>query len=225
MAVISSERSPLSRWYWVLFFGCLAVVIALNLPWPGLPAQDASALLRDNWFLWGFNYFGLLLLPLAALVIEDALRRGMRWLLYVVPMFVVGILVLSIYMARRPAVERLQQPTPRWLEQRWLWWILAAATVLIGVFFLPRGSLAELIDTMSRNLGLSFMWLDIALNQVVALALVQADMQRRAMPAHQRTPWLVATLLTGPLGLCAYMAIRPPVSQASAAQPLPTMRT
>jgi hypothetical protein len=61
--MVNSERSPLSRWYWALFLGCLAVVIALNLPWPGLPAQDAGALLRDNWFLWGFNYFGLLLIP------------------------------------------------------------------------------------------------------------------------------------------------------------------
>jgi hypothetical protein len=219
--MVNSERSPLSRWYWALFLGCLAVVIALNLPWPGLPAQDAGALLRDNWFLWGFNYFGLLLIPLAALVIEDAMRRGMRWPLYVVPMFVVGILALSIYMARRPAAERAERPIPRWLEQRRLWWILAAATLLIGVFFLPRGSLAEHIDTMSRNLGLSFMWLDIALNQIVALALVQADMQRRAVPAHQRTPWLLATLLTGPLGLCAYMATRPPASQPSAAQTSP----
>jgi hypothetical protein len=217
----NDERSPLSRWYWALFFGCLAIVVALNLPWPGLPTQDASALLRDNWFLWGFNYFGLLLIPLAALVIEDALRRGMRWPLYVVPMFVVGILALSIYMARRPAVDRFQRATPRWLEQRGLWWALAVATLLIGVFFLPRGSFPELVDTMSRNLGLSFMWLDIALNQVVALALVQADMGRRAVPAHQRTPWLLATLLTGPLGLCTYMAVRPPISQPSAAQTSP----
>jgi len=74
---------------------------------------------------------------------------------------------------------------------------------------------------MSRNLGLSFMWLDIALNQIVALALVRADMQRRAVPAHQRTPWLLATLLTGPLGLCAYMATRPPTSQPSTAQTSP----
>ncbi|BCX04663.1 MAG: hypothetical protein KatS3mg053_2601 [Candidatus Roseilinea sp.] len=206
------QRSPIAWLYWLLFFACLALVIALNLPWPGLLPQDPGALLRDNWFLWGFNYFGILLMPLAALVIDDALRRKMRWPFYVVPMFVVGILVLSIYMARRPAGDLLKRETPRLLELRWLWWILCAAVILIGAFFLPRGSLPELMDTMSRNLGLTFMWLDIALNQIVALPLAQADMQRRGVAAQAQTSWLIAILLTGPLGLCAYMATRPGVT-------------
>jgi len=206
------QRSQMCGWYWLLFFACLALVIALNLPWPGLPPQDPGALLRDNWFLWGFNYFGILLVPLAALVIDDALRRQMRWPFYVVPMFVVGSLALSVYMARRPAADRLRRETPRLFELRWLWWILAAATIAISLFFLPRGSLPELADTMSRNLGLTFMWLDIALNHVVALPLAQADMQRRGLESQRQTPWLIAILLTGPLGLCAYMATRPRVA-------------
>ncbi len=213
------RRSPIRWLYWLLFLACLVLVIALNLPWPGLPPQDPGALLRDPWFLWGFNYFGILLMPLAALVIDDALRRGMRWPFYVVPMFVVGILALSVYMARRPADDLLKRETPRLLELRWIWWVLFVATILISLFFLPRGSLPELVDTMSRNLGLTFMWLDIALNQLVALPLAQADMQRRGVASQM--PWLIAILLTGPLGLCAYMATRPGIAadfRAPAAQ-------
>jgi hypothetical protein len=217
------QRSPIGGLYWLLFFACLALVIALNLPWPGLPPQDPGALLRDNWFLWGFNYFGILLVPLAALVIDDALRRQMRWPFYVVPMFVVGILALSVYMARRPAADRLRRQTPRLFELRWVWWILAAAAIAISLLFLPRGSLPELVDTMSRNLGLTFMWLDIVLNQVVALPLAQADMQRRSLEAQRQTPWLIAILLTGPLGLCAYLATRPRIApEFGAPAPSPT---
>lgn len=214
------QRSPISWLYWLLFFACLALAVILNLPLPGRPPQDSSALLRDNWFLWGFNYFGILLIPLAALVIDDALRRKMRWPFYIVPMFIVGILALSVYMARRPASDLIKRETPRIFEQRWGWWILFVAVIAISLFFLPRGSLPELIDTMSKNLGLSFMWLDIVLNHIVALPLAQADMQRRGVAAHRQTPWLIAILLTGPLGLCAYMAMRPrivPAFGASAA--------
>lgn len=206
------ERSPISPLYWLLFFACLALAVVLNLPLPGRQPQNPSALLRDDWFLWGFNYFGILLVPLAALVIDDALRRKMRWPFYVAPMFIVGILALSVYMARRPASDLLKRETPRLFERRWGWWVLFAATIVISLFFLPRGSLPELIDTMSQNLGLSFMWLDIALNQIVALPLAQADMHRRGVAAHRQTPWLIAILLTGPLGLCAYMATRPHIA-------------
>lgn len=203
-------RSPIRWVYWLLFFACLALVVVLNLPLPGKVPQDPSALLRDNWFLWGFNYFGLLLVPMAALMIDDARRRKMRWPFYVVPFFVVGILALSVYMARRPAHDLVKRETPRLFELRWVWWLLFAAVIAITLFFVPRGSLPELVDTMSKNLGLSFMWLDIALNHLVALPLVQADMQRRG--ASAQAPWLMAILLTGPLGLCAYMATRPGIA-------------
>lgn len=203
------QRSRFSAAYWALFVACVVLVVVLNLPLPGLPPQDASALFRDPWFLWGFNYFGLLIMPMAALMIDDGRRRGMRWPLYVIPYFAVGILPLSVYMARRPAQENRALPTPKLLEQRWLWALLSVAVVAISVFFLPQGTLDGLVDTMRKNLGLTFMWLDIVLNHLVALPLVQADMQRRGVT--EQTPWLLAVLLTGPLGLCAYMAARPPV--------------
>ncbi len=195
--------------YWILFVASVVLAIVLNLRWPGLPEPDPSALLRDNWFLWGFNYFGLLLMPMAALLIDDARRKNMRWPFYVVPFFVVGILALSVYMARRPARDLVQRDTPRILEVHWVWWLLLTALVAATLFFIPRGSLAQLVDTMSKNLGLAFMWLDIVLNHVVALPLAQADMQRRGVT--QQTAWLIAILLTGPIALCTYMASRPPI--------------
>jgi len=195
--------------YWLLFVVCVAAVIALNLPWPGLPPQDPAALLRDNWFVWGFNYFGLLIVPMAALVIDDARQRQMRWPWYVIPYFFVGILPLSAYMARRPAQDLTPQPALRWLEQRWLWGVLSAAVIVISVVFLPGGSWDGLVETMRRNLGLTFMWLDIVLNHLVALPLAQADMQRRSLRPPAQTWWLVAIALSGPLALCAYMALRP----------------
>jgi hypothetical protein len=203
------RRSPLAPLYWLLFFACLILAIALNLPWPGLPVQDPSALLRDPWFIWGFNYFGLLLVPMAALVIDDALRRKMRWPFYVIPFFIVGILALSVYLARRPAQDLVKRATPRILEQRWVWWLLLVALIVTTIVLLPQGSWAQLVDTMSKNLGLAFMWLDIALNHVMALPLVMADMERRGN--SNRAPWLIAIALTGPLALCIYMATRPGV--------------
>lgn len=203
--------------YWLLFIACVALTVVLNLPLPGKMPQDASALLRDNWFIWGFNYFGILLIPMAALIIDDARRKNMRWPFYVVPYFIIGILALSIYMARRPTQDTNQRETPRILEQRWVWWLLLIALVVASIVLLPQGSLSQLIDTMSKNLGLAFMWLDIVLNHVVAWPLVQADMQRRNMSAKTQTPWLVAILITGPVALCAYMATRPQQAQTTQA--------
>jgi hypothetical protein len=201
------QRSPIAWLYWLCFVACVALVVGLNLPWPGLPPQDPSALLRDPWFIWGFTYFGLLLMPMAALLIDDALRKRMLWPVYVIPYFIVGILPLSIYMARRPVNDLITRKTPAMLEQRWLWWALIAILIAASVVLLPRGSFAGLIETMRQNLGWSFMWLDIGLNHIVALPLVQADMRRRSMT--NQTPWLIAILLTGPIALCAYMARRP----------------
>ncbi|MCS7324753.1 MAG: hypothetical protein RMJ86_00820 [Anaerolineae bacterium] len=199
--------SPLRPWYWVLFFACLALVVGLNLPFPQRPPQNPSALLQDSWFIWGFSYFGLLIMPVAALMIEDARQRGLRWAPYVILYFFVGILPLSVYMARRPAHDQQRLPTPAWLSQRWFWALLALAVPVISVALLPRGSLEQLVETMRQNLGLTFMWLDIALNHVVALPLAQADMQRRHVQGQGA--WLLAILLTGALGLCLYMATRP----------------
>jgi hypothetical protein len=206
-------RSSIAPLYWILFVACAILAILLNLRWPGLPEQDPSTLLRDNWFLWGFNYFGVLLMPMAVLLIDDARHKHMRWPLYVVPLFVVGILALSVYMARRPANDLVTRDTPRILKLRWVWWLLLIALAAVTIFFIPRGSLDQLIDTMRKNLGLAFMWLDVVLNHIVALPLAQADMQRRGV-ANQ-TPWLIGIALTGPVALCLYMATRP-------ASPLPT---
>ena len=112
------KRSRISWLYWLMFIGCVALSILLNLPWPSTPQQDMSRLLRDNWFLWGFNYFGILLTAMAALIIDDAWRKNMRWPFYMVPYFVIGILPLSIYMARRPAADLVKRQTPRLFEWR-----------------------------------------------------------------------------------------------------------
>jgi uncharacterized membrane-anchored protein len=69
---------------------------------------------------------------------------------------------------------------------------------------------------MNQNTGFWFMWLDIPLNHIVALPLLQADMQRRGM--QQQTLWLIATLLTGPISLGIYMAMRPAAPDKPEAQ-------
>jgi VanZ family protein len=210
---LSTGRSRFAWLYAALFLYCVALAILLNLPYRGRAEQDSSALLKDTWFLWGFSYFGLLLMPIAALLIEDGARRGMRWLGYVVPYFALGILPLSLFMARRPLVEmrRLGSQSAslqRLLERRWFWWLMPLMTLAISLIWLPQGSLTQLINTLSQNTGFWFMALDIPLNHVVALPLLQADMQRRGVA--QQTKWLIGALLTGPIGLGIYMATRPP---------------
>jgi VanZ family protein len=213
---LSAGRSRFAWLYATLFLYCVALAILLNLPYRGRAEQDSSALFKDTWFLWGFSYFGLLLMPIATLLIEDGARRGMRWLGYLIPYFALGILPLSLFMARRASVEtrrlgsrgiaslRLQ----RMLERRWFWWLMPISTLAISLIWLPQGSLTPLINTLSQNTGFWFMALDIPLNHVVALPLLQADMRRRN--ASRQTFWLVTTLLTGPIGLGIYMAARPP---------------
>ena len=205
-------RSRFAWLYLILFLYGLAVAILFNLPYRGRAVQDSAVLFKDAWFLWGFSYFGLLLTTVAALLIEDGLRRRMKWLGYVIPYFVVGILPLSIFMARRPLVEtqsdvRVSLWLQRFLERRWFWWLMPLITIAISLFWLPQGSLAQFINTMSQNTGLWFMALDIPLNHIVALPLLQADMQRRGVT--QQTIWLIAALLTGPIGLGIYLATRP----------------
>ena len=214
---LSAGRSRFAYLYAALFLYCVALAILLNLPYRGRAEQDTATLLKDTWFLWGFSYFGFLLMPIAALMIEDGARRGMRWLGYVIPYFALGILPLSLFMARRPLVEacdrgfraaaslRLQSV----LERRWFWWLIPIGTLAISFIWLPQGSLTQLIDTLNQNTGFWFMVLDIPLNHIVALPLLQADMQRRGVT--RQTTWLIATLLTGPIGMGIYMALRPVV--------------
>jgi VanZ family protein len=210
---VSVGRSRIAWLYAGLFAYAIALAILFNLPYDGRAEQDPSPLLTDTWFLWGFSYFGLLLMPVAALLIEDGARRGMRreelFLGYVIPYFVLGILPLSLFMARRPSAETQQNLAPRlqrMLEMRWFWWLIPLSTLAISLIWLPQGSLAQLINTMGQNTGFWFMWLDIPLNHLVALPLLQADMRRRGV--QQQKLWLVATLLSGPIGLGIYMAIR-----------------
>lgn len=199
-------RSPRAPLYWLMFAAGVAAVIALNLDFPGRPPQDPGALTRDAWFVLGFSYFGMLIVGVTALMIDDARRRGMRWPVYVVPYFVVGILALSVYLARRPASETADAPTPRILELRWVWWLVAALTAAMFAAFLPAGSPGQLVDTTLKNTGLGFMWLDIALNHVAVLPLAQADMRRRGVA--RSTAWLAAIAMTGPVGLALYLARR-----------------
>jgi len=217
---LTTNRSPIAWLYWIVFLYTLALAILPNLSYHGKAVQDSSLLLRDTWFLWAFSYFGLLITPMAALMIEDGARRGMRWLAYVLPYFVVGVIPLSIFMARRPRAEQGLAPA-RWLqhllELRLLWLFFAACVVVISIIWLPQGSLSQLLNTLHKNTGFWFMVLDIALNHLIALPLLQADMRRRNA-AHQ-TLWLAATLLTGPIGLCLYMAQRPSVNRPASTGP------
>ena len=132
------------------------------------------------------------------------------------PYFVVGVIPLSIFMARRPRAEQGKAPAnwlQRLLELRILWLFFAVCVIVISITWLPKGSLAQLLNTLHKNTGFWFMALDIALNHLIALPLLQADMRRRNA-AHQ-TSWLVATLVTGPIGLCLYMAQRPTTNKAT----------
>ena len=213
---LTTTRSPIAWLYWIIFLYTLALAILPNLPYHGKAIQDSSLLLRDTWFLWAFSYFGLLITPMAALMIEDGTRRGMRWPAYVLPYFVIGVIPLSIFMARRPRVEHGPAPTnelQRLLELRLLWLFFAACVVVISIIWLPQGSLPQLLNTLNKNTGFWFMVLDIALNHLIALPLLQADMRRRN--ATNQTLWLAATLLTGPIGLCLYMAQRPLVNRTA----------
>jgi VanZ family protein len=206
---LSTGRSRSAPLYAALFVYAVALAILFNLPYRGRAQQNPSSLLTDPWFLWGFSYFGFLLMPIAALLIEDGARRGMKWLGYVIPYFALGILPLSLFMSRRPTAE-MHPGVPlhlqRWLEKRWFWWLLPLCTLAISFIWLPQGSPAQLINTMSQNTGFWFMWLDIPLNHIVVLPLLQADMQRRGV--MQQNKWLIATLLAGPIALGTYLAVR-----------------
>ena len=193
--------------YWLLFIACSALLLMLNLPYVGKVEQEPARLLRDYWFLWGFNYFGLLLMPLAFLLYEDARARQMRAWVYVIPYFVVGAVALSVYLARRPSPAKSYKPGRFLAIPRWLWLSLLPITVLLSVWLLPQGSWPALRTTLHYNVGLWFMWLDIALNHILAIPLVYSDMARRGQPPHRL--WLLLIALTGPLGLAIYMARRP----------------
>lgn len=192
--------------YWLLFIGCTALLLILNLPYDGKVEQEPTRLLSDYWFLWGFNYFGLLLMPLALLLYEDARARQMRAWVYVIPYFVVGALALSVYLARRASPATFVKPVRSLRIPRWLWLSLLPIAVLISAWLLPQGSWPALRTTMHYNVGLWFMWLDIALNHILAIPLVYSDMVRRGQPP--RRLWLLLIALTGPLGLAIYMARR-----------------
>jgi len=207
-----TPRSPFAPFYWLIFAASLAVVVGLNLAWPGKPEQDPSLIFRDAWFVWGFSYFGLLITLVAALMVDDGRRRGMFWYAYVGLYFFIGILPLSVYLARRPVKDIVAAPTPRWLELRWVYALLAAAVIPLSVALLPQGSLDELVNTLNHNAGFWFMWLDIAANHLAVLPLAQADMRRRGVA--KQGAWLAAIAVTGSLGLGLYLASRPPVQHS-----------
>lgn len=71
-------RSRFAPGYWALFMACAALLVWLNRPRPELPPQNMGALLGDMWFVYGFAHFSLLLMPAAALMTADGLRRNSK---------------------------------------------------------------------------------------------------------------------------------------------------
>lgn len=199
-------RSRFAPGYWLLFVGCVALLVWLNLPRPELPPQNMAVLFSDPWFLYGFAHFSFLLMPAAALMAADGLRRNSRTWLLVLPYFALGILPFSVYLALRSARET--QAAPRWIERalatRWFWLVSAVLSVAAAIVLLPMGSWAQLLNTMQQNFGWWFMWLDIPLNHVFVLPLAQAHM--RHVGAQNQGRWLAAIALTGPLGLNLYLS-------------------
>ncbi len=193
--------------YWLLFIACTALLLMLNLPYAGKAEQAPARLLSDYWFLWGFNYFGLLLMPMALLLFEDARARQMRPWVYVIPYFVVGALALSVYLARRKALVPSLKPGKPVAIPRWLWLALVPITLGLSIGLLPLGSWATLQVTMHANIGLSFMWLDIVLNHMLSVPLLHSDLARRGVRSSGF--WLLLVAFTGPIGLGIYMAYRP----------------
>lgn len=206
------DRSSFAWLYSLLFIGCVALILALNIDYTGRPAQDGSLLFRDAWFIWGFVYFGFLILPVAVLMIEDGARRGMKWLRFVAPYFALGVVPLSLFLASRPTNVNDRRPMNK--EGRITvdarsslvvrpFWLACLVLAFASLVLLRFGSFDQLLNTMSRNVGWWFMWLDIPLNHLLCLPLVQADMQRRKQT--NQTMWLVVVALTGAFGLCAYL--------------------
>jgi hypothetical protein len=199
-------RSRFSPLYVLLFIACVTLLVWLNLPRPELPPQDMGTLLRNPWFIYGFAHFSFLLMPAAALLVADGQRRSSRAWWLVLPYFALGILPLSLYLAARPASER--QPAAQWITQalsrRWFWFACALLNVIAAVILLPAGSWAKLQAAMSQSFGWWFMWLDIPLNHVFVLPLVQAHM--RHVNAQRQGLWLIAIVLSGPIGLGLYLA-------------------
>ena len=199
-------RSRFSPIYLLLFAGCVGLLVWLNLPRPGLPAQDMAVLLRDPWFIYGFAHFSFLLMPAAALLAADGQRRKTRAWWLVLPYFALGILPLSVYLALRPAAESDAEPAwlARALARRWFWAACALFSVIAALVLLPMGSWSQLLAAMNHGFGWWFMWLDIPLNHLFVLPLAQAHM--RHTRASNQTRWLAAIALSGPLGLGLYLA-------------------
>lgn len=199
-------RTRFSPLYVLLFAACVALLIWLNLPRPELPPQDMSVLLRDPWFIYGFAHFSFLLMPAAALLVADGQRRGSRAWWLVLPYFALGILPLSVYLVARPASERHAAAAwiTRALSRRWFWLACAVLSAVAAMVLLPMGSWSQLQNTMRQNFGWWFMWLDIPLNHIFVLPLAQAHM--RHVNAQRQSLWLAAVAVTGPVGLCAYLA-------------------
>jgi hypothetical protein len=200
------SRSPFWPVYAILFVAMVGLLIWLNLPDSSLPPQDMSRLLRDPWFVFGFCYFGFLLVPVAALMLADGQRRVTHWAWLAAPYFALGALPLSLYLAMRPGDESAveQRWIRRVLNTSWFWWACAALTIVSAAALLPFGSLSQLIETMRHNWGWNFMWLDIILNHVLCLPLAQARMKERAVT--NQGVWLTLIATTGPIGLCVYLA-------------------
>jgi hypothetical protein len=198
-------RSRFAPGYWLLFVGCVALLVWLNLPRLDLPPQNMEALIGDSWFLYGFAHFSLLLMPAAALMAADGQRRNSKTWLLVLPYFALGILPFSAYLALRPAHET--RSASGWIERalvtRWFWLACSVLSVVSAIALLPTGSWAQLQVTMQQNFGWWFMWLDILLNHVFVLPLAQAHM--RHVGAANQNRWLAAIALSGPLGLNLYL--------------------
>jgi hypothetical protein len=190
----------------MIFLASVGMLVWLNVPNPALPPQDPARLLGDWWFIYGFTYFGILLTGIAALMLADGYRRetATRWL--VIPYLFIGIIPLSIYLALRPEDE--DGIEPRWLARAFraprFWWVLCALVFVCAVAMLPFGSFGHLLQTMRHNYGWWFMAFDIVLNQLLCLPLLSAHMQHRSV--GNQSVWLALVAVTGPIGLCAYLA-------------------
>jgi VanZ family protein len=200
--------------YWLLLAFALWALFVFNIPWRLAPPQNTAVLFTDPWLLFGFNYFGLLMMGVAFLMIEDAACRPTRpataW--FAAGAFALGIVPVSAYLALRPLQDAANaRVQPRWVDRlraaRAPFWLLPFGAVVLALWLLPQGNWGTFCDAQLQFIGIGFMWLDIALNHIAVLPLVRADMQRTG--ARHQPMWLIAIALAGALALGVYLARRP----------------
>ena len=163
-----------------------------------------------------FNLMGIWPLVYACVVLIDGHEQKVAAWPFVIGSFGVGAFLLLPYLALRrpqPTFTGEKSALLKLVDSRWVGGLLAIAAFILLAYGFTQGNWNDFVQQWQTSRFIHVMSLDYCLLWLLFPALLGDDMARRGI-SDRRWLWLLQVIPV--LGAATYLAIRPPLTAATA---------